>query len=229
MKSLAILTIAASSITFLASAASAVTTFTETFGSSASNWLTGASGAPTYNATGGIGDSGYISYTSTFTSGATGGFPGASPLQLLFRGNNAANASNGAFVGNWLADGAQTLTVSVRHNYASTLNLYARLDAGAGAAASLAQDPSFAIAPDTWTTLTIPIVNSNPPFVSFGAGTFSAVFGNVQNVQLGLYVPASTTFTNLKIDLDNVAIVTPEPASLGALALGATFLRRRRA
>lgn len=213
---------------FVASSASAVTTFTETFNTNASNWLNVSSTAPAYSATGSIDNSGYIAHTASFTSGASGGFPGASPLQLFFRGNNSANASNDAFVGNWIADGVQSLSVSVRHNYTSTLNLYARFDAGAGAAASLAQDPAYAIAPNTWTTLTIPIVNSNPPFVSYGAGSFNSVFSNVQNVQLGLYVPASTTFTNLTLDLDNVAVVTPEPATLGALALGGLLLRRSR-
>ncbi len=211
------------------SASGAVVTFTETFNTNASNWLNGASAAPTYNATGGIGDSGFISYTSTFTSGATGSFPGADPLQLLFRGNNAADASGDAFVGNWLSDGVLSLSVAVRHNYTTALDLYVRLDAGSGRAASLA--PSYTIEPNVWTTFTIPITDSNPPFLSYGAGIYSNVFNSIQNVQFGLYVPASTTFTNLRMDLDNVTVNTvPEPSAAISLlgGVGLLLLHRRR-
>ncbi len=210
-----------------AGAAWAVTNFTETFNTNASGWLAGTNSAPTYNATGGVGNSGYISYTTTFTSGTSGGF-GAPPLQILLRGNNAANASGDAFVGNWLTSGVDSLSAVVRHNYSSALNFYARLDAGGGAAASLTSDVLYAVEPNTWTKVTIPIVNSNPPFSSFGAGTFNGVFSNVQNVQLGYYVPASTTFTDFRIDLDNVSVSVPEPASLGmiGLALGSLLALR---
>jgi hypothetical protein len=210
-------------------ASAAVVEYTETFDTNASGWLNGVSAAPTYNATGGVGNSGYIAYTTSFTSGTAGSF-GAPPLQVLFRGNDAANASGDAFVGNWLTAGVQSFSVTVRHNYTSTLNLYARFDAGFGAGASLAADPAYAIAPNTWTTITVPITDSNPPFSSYGAGSFSSVFANVQNVQLGLYVPPSTTFTDLRMDLDNVKVAIPEPTSVGLLAGGAGMLmfRRRR-
>jgi hypothetical protein len=206
-----------------ASAPAALTTFTETFNTNASNWL---------NATGGILDSGYISFTSTFTSGSSGPF-GAPPLQTLFRGNNAVDASGDAFVGNWLASGATvvSLTLSIRHDYTSTLNLYTRLDAGSGAAASLAFSASYAIAPNTWTTITIPIQNSNPPFLSYGAGDYNSVFTNIQNLQIGMYVPASTTFTNLNVGIDNVSItVVPEPHeyALGMVGLMAVVILARR-
>lgn len=220
LKLFSIVVLAVTSMT--GSASAAVVPFTETFNADASAWLTGASTAPTYNTSGGIDGSGYISYTSTFTSGATG-MGGTPPQAILFRGNNAANASGDAFVGNWFTAGVDTFSVAVRHNYTSTLSLYARLDAGAGAAASLAPNV-YSITPDTWTTITFPITNSNPPFVSFGGGNFNSVFSNIQNVQLGLYLPASTTFTDLRFDIDNVSLsAVPEPGSLTliSLAMGA--------
>ena len=55
------------------------------------------------------------------------------------------------------------------------------------------------------------------------------VFGNIQNVQLGFYLPANTTFTDFRIDVDNVSVAVPEPASLGLLAVaGASIVLRRR-
>jgi hypothetical protein len=225
----AVLLAVTAALVFGAQSAMAVTAFTETFNTNASNWVTGASTAPTHIASGGVGNSGYISYTSTFTSGASGPF-GAPPLQILFRGNDSLNASADAFVGNWLSDGITSFSVAVRHDYTSTLNLYARLDAGGGAAASLAFSPTYAVAPNTWTTITIPIVNSNPPFLSYGAGSFNSVFSSMDNLQVGLYVPASTTFSNLSFDLDDVNISVPEPAALAftGIAAGALVSLRRR-
>jgi len=228
----------AAAMACLTASAQAVTSFTETFNTNASNWLNGVSEAPTYNTTGGVGDSGYISYNlATHTSGTSGSFD-SPPLQLFFRGNThstvpANGASGNAFAGNWLADGATvtTMTVSVRHNYSTSLNFYSRIGSGGGAGASLAYDPQFEIAPNTWTTVTIPIMDGNPPFLSYGAGNFTSAFGGVLNVQLGFYLPPSTTFTNLRMDVDNVSVtVVPEPASLGLIALGGlgVLVRRRR-
>lgn len=205
--------------------------FTETFNTNDSNWLNGDSSAPVWNATGGIGDSSYISWTAPeFTS--AGGF--GDPLKIMFRGNNANNASGDAFVGNWITGGVISLTLSVRHNYTSGLNFYARIAGSGGAGASLSNDGGlFAIAPDTWTTITISITDSDPPFASYGSSTFNGVFTNVQNLQFGLYLPDATTFSNLRLDIDNVSVV-PEPATSALLAAGvlgaglAAWRRRQR-
>lgn len=220
------------------SAALAVSPFTETFDTDDANWLDGASGTPTYNATGGVGDSGFISYAApAFNSGA-GGF--GDPLTILFRGNGSDDASGDAFVGDWLSGGIGEFSVAVRHNNATPLNLFARFDAGFGAGASLANDAGlYSIAPDTWTTITIPIVDSNPPFLSYGAAGpspvgFTTVFSSIQSLQLGFYLPANTDFDNLRMDIDNVAVAVPEVSSLTLIGLGmgaATMLavaRRRR-
>jgi hypothetical protein len=216
------------------STVSAVTTYTETFNSGNANWYNGANNAyATHIATGGVANSGYISYTSTFTGAAGMG----DPLQLLLRGNNAQDASGDAFVGNWIADGVETLTLSVRHSHTSSLYFYSRLAGSGGAGASTANNVSeFLIAPNLWTTIEIDITNSNPPFVSFGSSTFNGVFGNLQNLTFGLYVADGTTYTDLKFDIDNVSITAnpvPEPTTmtgvLGAGVLGLMIRRRRKA
>ena len=216
-------------LVLMAGSACAVSTFTETFATGDSDWLNGSSGTPTYVATGGasgFGDTGFISYTpAPFNSGA-GGF--GDPLRILFRGNNAADASGDAFVGNWLADGVQSFSVAVRHNHDTDLTLFLRLNAQFGAAASLANDALYTIAPNTWTTITVPIVDSNPPFLSYGAGNFNSVFSGINDVQVGLYLPGDTEFDGLTVDLDNVNITVPEPGVAGAGLAGLGMLLRRR-
>lgn len=202
----------ATSSSFFSASAFAVSDFTETFATDDSNWLDGASGTPDYFPE-------YISYAPDSFNSGDGGF--GDPLQILFRGNAADNASGGAFVGDWLTDQVVSLSVDVRHNYLTDLNLYARLNLGFGQAASLSNTTDYAIAPNTWTTIEIPITDSDPPFVSYGAGTFNSVFSGIQDIQVGLYLPANTDFDSLVFDLDNVQItVVPEPATLGMFGLG---------
>jgi hypothetical protein len=210
----------------------AVVGFTETFNANDGNWLTGASTPPTHFLTGGIDNSGYISYTVSFTS-ASGGPFGSPPSTILFRANEANNASDGAFVGDWLGSGVITFSIAVRHYYETDLTFYARFAASSppGAGASIAPELQFTVTPDTWTVITVPIVNDNPPFLSYGTGTFDGIFSDVQNLQVGFYLPPNTEFTDFRMDIDNASIaVVPEPATviLGGLGLGILALRRRR-
>jgi hypothetical protein len=203
--------------------------FIEEFASGNANWLNEPGASATWMPTGGADGGGYISYTPpAFTSNSSGAFS-APPFQLMFRANNSTSSSGGAFVGNWLSGGVASLNLAVRHNYETSLNFYARLAGVGGAGASLAFDASFAVAPNAWTSVSIPIVNSNPPFLSYGSGSFNGIFSNILNMQFGLYLPASTAFTALQMDLDNVSIV-PEPGTVGLVVIGLAglgILRRR--
>lgn len=211
--------------------AGAVTTFTETFDAGASGWLNNAApnATPTHVTTGGVGNSGYISHTAASVTATSGSF-GSPFTQLMFRANNAADASGDAFVGNWITGGVATMTVSLRHNHAASLDFYIRIAGSAGAGASLTT--GYTVLPDTWTEVTFDITDGNPPFSSYGAAPgFSSAFSNIQNLQLGLYLPEGT-YTGLTMDIDNVGItVIPEPSSilLGVAAMALAFNRRRRA
>ncbi|MEM1158869.1 MAG: PEP-CTERM sorting domain-containing protein [Verrucomicrobiota bacterium] len=218
-------------VMLLTLSASAVDTFTETFNTNDSGWLDGAFGTPTYNAMGGVGNTGYISYTNTFTSG-TGMF-GSDPTYLAFRGNNTSDASSDAFVGDWISDQIESFSIAVRHNHTTALNFYARIASFGGAGASLANNSIYSVDPNVWTTITFDIEDNAPlpPFVSYGSSDFNGVFSNIQDIQLGYYVPASTNFTGLTVDVDNVGVTAvPEPSTFGLLLLGAAglLLRRRR-
>ena len=197
--------------------------FTEGFEVNTSNWLSGISQAPNWSASGGVGGSGAI-----FTSGTidTSGFG-----PIIFRGNNAATASGGAFVGNWLTAGVSQFSAYVWHDGPVALNFYARFDKGAGSAAS---SNNFLVAPSTWTQINIPILDSlgtsGQIFQSYGAagpGGFNSIFSDIKNIQiaLGAAQDASTHGQTYTVGLDSVSIV-PEPGTgslglLGLIVLGA--------
>jgi hypothetical protein len=197
--------------------------FTEDFSVGASNWLNGASAAPTWSATGGVDGGGFISSSATM-SGV--GFGAA-----LFRGNASSDASGDAFAGNWLTGGVSLFSAYVRHDALQAMDIFARLDAGAGAAAS---SVLFNVPANQWFQISIPIVDSPTSFQSYGAAGpfgFSTVFANIQNIQFfaATNAPAGT----YNFSLDKVSSV-PEPGTMGMLGLGAALLvwhcaRRRKA
>ena len=193
--------------------------FTEDFSSGASNWLNGASAAPTWSATGGVDGGGHISAPGAISAGGFG--------TIVFRGNASADASGDAFVGDWVGGGVSAFSAYVSHDAPVALNFYARLDAGAGRAGS---SIDFSVAPGAWFQLNVPIVNSSTSFQSYGAGTFATVFNGIQNVQIALSSTQdpSTAGQTYNVSLDRVATV-PEPKTISMLALATLslgFLRR---
>ena len=191
--------------------------FTEKFEVSSSSWLNGSSQVPVYSAGGGLGGGGSI-----FTNGTidTSGFG-----PIIFRGNNAAGASGGAYVGNWLTAGVAEFSAYVWHDGPVALNFYARFDKGAGSAAS---SNNFLVAPSTWTQISIPILDalgtSGQTFQSYGAagpGGFNSIFSDIKNIQiaLGAAQDASTHGQTYTVGLDSVSIV-PEPGTGMLLMLG---------
>lgn len=206
------------SVGVVANAQALINPYNETFATNNANWLTGASQSASWTNSGGVDGGGYITLTATM---ASSGFGAA-----LFRGNAASDASGDAFVGNWLNGGVTLFSAYIKHDAGVNLDIYARLDAGAGRAAS---SVFFSIPSGQWYQMSIPIVESTNSFQSYGAGTFSSVFTNVQNVQFfaNTNAPAGT----YNFSLDNVSVV-PEPSTVGLLGLGAALLayraRRRR-
>lgn len=202
--------------------------YTEDFTAGPANWRNGTNGTPFWAPFGGVADGAYIAAQATIDTNGFG--------PIVFRGNNANDASGDAFVGNWLAGGVNLFTVVVRHDAPVPLGLYVRLDAGAGNAAS--SNP-FLVAPNQWTLLSIPIINSLGPgevFQSYGAaGTnFGLIFGSIQNVQIALSANQApqTAGQTYNIGMDRPRII-PEPGTSalllcgGLAALGATLWRRR--
>lgn len=190
-----------------------VVPFTEDFSAGNASWLTGASSSAPWSATGGVDGGGHILSTATMT---TTGF--GAPL---FRGNASSGASAGAFVGNWLSGGVSLFSAFIKHDAPVALDMFARLDAGGGAAAS---SVFFSVPSDQWFQMSIPIVNSPASFQSYGAAGpagFSTVFGNIQNVQF--FAATNSPAGTYNFSLDKVSSV-PEPGIMGMLGFGAALL-----
>lgn len=217
---------ATAAVVFAPAAAQAVTVpFAEGFGGGASGWVVGivpsGTGSPTWSSSGGADGGGLISMSRTMSASQ---FNGSGFGFIAFRGNAANDASGDAFVGNWLTEGVSVFSASVRHTAPAALNFYLRIDAGGGAAGS---SVVFSVPSNTWTSIAVPVVESPSSFQSYGAGTFSSVFSNVQNVQIALaatqpaeVLDGTTAYT---FGLDDIAVV-PEPSAvllvLSALGFG---------
>ena len=180
-----------------------------------SGWVYGTSTSPTWVANGGAVGSAYISGSASVSGAGFG--------TIVFRANDANNASGDAFVGNWLSAEVTSFSAYVRHNADVALNFYARFDAGSGRAAS---SVNFLVNPNSWTFLELPISNETTSFQSYGAAgagatAFNSIFGGIQNVQiaLGAAQDASTHGQTYTVGLDSVSIV-PEPGTGMLLMLG---------
>jgi len=190
--------------------------FTEDFSSGNANWLTGTSSNAPWFSSGGVDGGGYISSTATMTSSGFGA--------ALFRGNAASDASGDAFVGNWLTGGVTLFTAFIKHDAGFNLDIFARLDAGAGSAASTV---FFSVPTGQWFEISVPIVDSASSFQSYGAAGptgFNTVFANIQNVQF--FASTNSTAGTYNFSLDNVSVV-PEPRTVGLLGLGVALLAWR--
>jgi hypothetical protein len=138
----------------------------------------------------------------------------------LFRGNATSDASGDAFVGNWLSAGVTLFSAFIRHNAEQPLDIFARLDAGSGRAAS---SVGFTVPTNQWFPISLPIVDSTTSFQSYGQPPtgFSIVFTNIQNVQF--FASPSSPAGTFRFDLDKVSVV-PEPGTLGLLGLAVALL-----
>jgi len=200
-----------------------VSSFTETFETGANGWLQGSFSAPTYNATGALDGSAFITSTADLNS--------AGPFGLtIFRGQDDFDASGDAFVGDYLASGIDRISFDFRHNAGQDLGIALRV-------ATSNNFPAFAVELDgpvasgEWVTLSFDLSFFNPLLTIEGAPTpeaFNAIMQSVGNIQVSADRPDGlTTPLVVDFDLDNVAI-TPAPGALALLGFGGFAAARRR-
>ena len=219
----AAIAIAALGVVTAASRAGVTNPFTEDFAAGPSNWLDASSqDTLSWFATGGPDGGSYVS-TSYLVPDPIPPF-GA----IVFRGNGANDASNGAFTGDWITAGVSEFSFSIRHDAPTPLSVFARWSVAGNfpGFAGVWFDP---ILPNTWTQITIPIYEGSPYLFDEGF-PFDAVFSAIENVQIGINPSMDLIGQNITIDLDKVAIA-PSPgavALLGLAAVGGVGRRRRR-
>ena len=210
-------------------APAAVVPFTEHFPGGPADWrqadqLTDLN----WLAAGGPDGSSYASGAFSFVDQG----PGARPAILRAHDEfGPSGSSNGAFVGNWLADGVTGFAAWVRHDAPAPLNFFARYanPNNSPAAASLEFVP---VLPNTWTELTFDIAFGTPNLFLEGPPTpqfYNQIFSDIGHVQIGAEVPDvlagnPLTFT---FDIDQVRLI-PEPAAASLVACAVMLLCVRR-
>lgn len=201
--------------------------FTETFETSAANWVNfNSSQFLTHSPSGGFDGGGYASGTLSFEGRAVG----ATPITL--RGRNVENASNGNFIGDWATAGAQQINAFVRHDAPAPLDFFFRAAGPQNFPGAIFQS-DVTVSPGEWTRIVFDISSDSPQVVSFEGSSWDTIFSNIGHVQFGVFVPdglsADTTLYNF--DLDNATVTNvPEPTTLAAATVFFAFIafaRRR--
>lgn len=205
-------------------ASASVSPFTETFANDASNWTSGDNTALNWFSTGALDGSSYASSTLDLNT--------AGPFGLtLLRGQANTNASNGAFVGDYLASGITTVSFDFRHNAGVDLDVALRVSSPMNFPA-FAVETAGPVASGEWVSLSFDLFFGNPLITIEGPPSpeaFNQVMENIGNLQVSSFRPDGlTTPLIADFDIDNVSIV-PAPSSAALLGLmGLTSTRRRR-
>ncbi|MEZ7978272.1 MAG: PEP-CTERM sorting domain-containing protein [Myxococcota bacterium] len=192
--------------------------FTESFDSSVEGWEDSVSNSATFVSSGGADGGGYASTSFNYLNyfSPFGGGP------VTFRASAADNASGGAFIGDWLADGVALLTAQVRHNAPEALNFYARVATPANFPGAVLAN-AISVPTNTWTEVSF-VVSIDAPFcIGEGGPCAAANFQNVGNLQFGTDVPVGLVDDDVAytLDLDLVTLVpVPEPGTALLMGLG---------
>lgn len=187
--------------------------FTETFDAGNANWLDGPQNPATWN------PGGFLSTTADVSAAGSFGL-------LLFRGQQNQNASGGAFVGDYIAGGINTISFDIRHDADRDLSFIVRFATANNSPAFVIFSEVF-VAANVWTTVSFDISPDNP-LLTFAGGTYDSVAYRIGNVQVLVdRVPGLTEPLVANFDLDNVAI-TPAPSAAALLGLGGLIASRRR-
>lgn len=208
---------------FALPAAASVTSFTETFATDASNWTSGDNSALNWFSTGALDGSSYASSTLDLNT--------AGPFGLtLLRGQANTNASNGAFVGDYLSSGINRLEFDFRHDAGQDLNIALRVSTPMNFP-GFAVELNESVASGEWVTLSFDLFFGNPLITFEGPPSpeaFASVMNNVGNLQISANRPDGLTTPLLaNFDVDNVRIV-PAPSALGMLSVAGLIATRRR-
>ena len=204
----------------VAGSASAVTVpFTETFDAGNANWEDQNNNPITHVPSGGPDGSGYVSTDFNFL-GYTNPFGGG---PVLFRASASDGASGGAFIGDWLAGGVDSVTIMFRHNAPVPITPFMRVATPANFPGAIVNQFAPVVAPNVWTEVTFDLSALDPPFCIGEGVTCTEALEAVGNLQFGTDAPAALTGIDFAytFDLDDVSLVpVPEPGTAMLLGVG---------
>jgi hypothetical protein len=217
-------------ISFGTPAFGVVNPFTEHFAADHANWYNSTGAAPVeWVSSGGPDGSSYVSNTFNFMNQAPGvPFPGN--VATLFRAQPAFGSSNHAFEGDWINSGVSEFSFWVRHDAPVSMMFFTRFATPNNFPAWSGVDFT-PVAANVWTRLSISIYFGNPNLfysgTSGGLNEYNAVFGNIGNVQVGVYGgDMAGVNQQVRFDLDQPSIIPTPPALL--MLIGAIAIPRRR-
>jgi hypothetical protein len=200
--------------------------FVEDFPENSAAWRDNAQFDLGWVATGGPDDSSYASAGFNYFGFESpfGGGP------VIFRANDAQDASGDAFVGDWSAANVGHVTAWVRQATGEDLVFFVRLATSGGFPGAVIDDDE-AVPSGVWTQIEVEI---DPATCELeGGGSCADLLQAVGILQIGTLPPESLTTadTTFGHDIDQVELLAPEPAQAALLAVGALTLaagRRRR-
>lgn len=197
--------------------------FQENFDASASNWKSDSAGTnATWVNSGGADGGGYIS--RSFTPSGSGS------SVVVLRAQENFNSSNGGFVRDWVAAGVDHFSIALKTDSATPLNLTIRFAASPFPGA-ITQEFALA-ASNSWTTVSIPIIDSTAVFQGYEGASFNDVFENMARIQISIANAGTLPTTPFTLSVDSATIsAVPEPASMAVLggAIGGAALVKWRA
>lgn len=191
--------------------------YEETFDASNAGWRDAINAPVGWNSSGGSDGGGYATQAYNYFgfSSPFGGGP------VLFRANASAGASGGAFVGDWLSERVDSVTIQLRHDAPEPLELFMRVATAGNFPGAVI--PAFGVAlPGVWNEITF-LVDPNSPACIPEGGSCASALANVGNLQFGTNAPASLTGLDqaFTFDLDQVSFtVVPEPGTALLMGLG---------
>ncbi len=205
------------------SASAATVPYTEHFTSNNALWEDTNNNPATWVASGGPDDSAYLSTTFNYF-GFTSPFGGG---PVTHRATGADGASFGSFIGDWLSEGVDELSLWVRHDAPEDLAFFMRVAGPANFPGAVIASP-VSVTSNTWTQLSFDINPANPLCTPEG-GTCASALATVFNLQFGTSAPVGLTDDNVdyNIDIDMVSIEpVPEPGTATLMMLGLMGLAR---
>lgn len=221
MRSRLALTTACAVALLSAGTASALATlpFTEDISSDVAGWNDAFNAPLTFQPSGGPDGSSFASSDFNFFgfSSPFGGGP------VTFRGNDSNNASGDAFVGNWLTEGVQQVSVFFLQETGVDLTVFLRVASSFNFPGAVFDNPTI-VASGVWTELIFDIDPDSPLCTGEGPGSSCAdSLANVGNIQFGTSAPLAVTQLDqaFLLGIDQVTITAvPEPGTTLLLATG---------